>query len=688
MRRPRNNSSLWVLPFISLGAIASVAFAGEALDLKRIEPVPANETIPVMDFLRPAMMEEPKLNLSGTHIAARITEAEDKHRLLVYELESKKIEMVGIRGDREIYQFHWLGDQRLAMQLGSRKLYGLGLYATNVDSLDEVYPLLQNSGTRVIAVPPKNPLRPLVWNHYDIDTGKDLGAAIVNTDLRFGPMVDFSSAGAKGSDVVDVRENNAKHLVKHYPVPDAGLGWQYIADKEGQLEFAVTMDNGVPQLNHFVAGRWEKCPVDLDKIDIIGCGEEPGKLLVLGPCQEGKPRALQFMEGSTGSLGEVLLQDDAYDFYSAGISFGWVYRDNVTHAIIGVGFERNGPQSLWFTEGNRKLQKSLNSLFPQLAVRVISYNKTQTRFLVATYSDRQPVIYNWVDLEKHTVGLIKNSEPWIDPQRMQPQNIIKFKTRDGRQLDAYLTLPAGASKKNPPPLVVLPHGGPWARDSWGYDGEAQLLASRGYAVLKPNYRGSTGSTWMFPLEDKYDFRKMHDDVTDATKTMISSGLIDSKRIAIMGASFGGYLALSGVVNEPALYRCAVTEAGVFDWEQQIKSKRYDQYETPVFGYLMRKLGDPKKQPEKFDAISPGRHVDQIRVPVFVAGGKDDNVVDIEQSRSLISALDKYKVPHETMIVGGEAHGMGHLDNQVELYTRILAFLEKNLKPLQSVAATP
>jgi len=184
---------------------------------------------------------------------------------------------------------------------------------------------------------------------------------------------------------------------------------------------------------------------------------------------------------------------------------------------------------------------------------------------------------------------------------------------------------------------------------------------------------------MFPEEDEWDFRKMHDDVTDATKSMIASGLIDGNRVAIMGGSFGGYLAISGVVNEPTLYRCAVTIAGVFDWEQQIKDKKYFQYDSFVYGRMVHKLGDAKQQKEKFDAISPGRHVDQIRVPVFVSGGKEDQTVEIEQSNNLISALEKHHVPHETLLVREEGHGMGHIDNQVELYTRIEAFLAKNLK---------
>jgi dipeptidyl aminopeptidase/acylaminoacyl peptidase len=386
------------------------------------------------------------------------------------------------------------------------------------------------------------------------------------------------------------------------------------------------------------------------------------------------------MDGASGKLGEVLLQDTAYDFFSGGLGQGWLYRDPANHQIIGAVFDGKGPKVVWFNEDYRGFQKILDGSFPGLVTRIIGSDEARKIFLVECFSDRQPPIYNWVDFGKHTAGLFKRAAPWIDRARMQPMNSFKFKTRDGHQLDAYLTLPAGASKTSRPPLVVLPHGGPWARDTWGFDGEVQFLASRGYAVMQPNYRGSNGYGWMFPENDNWDFAKMHDDVTDATKAMRASGLIDPDRIAIMGGSFGGYLAVAGVVHEPALYRCAVTIAGVFDWEQQIHDKKYDQFDSYVFGYMMRKLGDPKQHQARFDAISPGRHAEQIRVPVFVSGGTEDQTVEIEQSRGLISSLVKYHVPHETYIVGGEGHGMRHIDKQVELYTRIEAFLAKNLVP--------
>jgi dipeptidyl aminopeptidase/acylaminoacyl peptidase len=663
---------------LTLAATASLLLSAvsmaEKLDLDRTTPVPANEPIPVMDFFRPRILQQPKLNPSGTHIAAIITAGEDRHQLLVYELKTQRIEGVAGSGVNDVYEVNWLNDKRLVFSLSARKLYGLGLLAGEVGSIADSYALLQYYGSSLVAVPPKNRLRPLVWNRYDsLDVHRDLGVASVNTDIKSGKMINLVGAGASYSSMMNARDKNERHIVERYPVPETGLTLSYLADRDGQLAFAFTAQDGKLAMYRLADKKWVECPVDLEHIDVVSCGDQPGQVVVVGPRQDGKPRALQLLDAATGKLGEVLLQDQAYDFD------GWLYRNPATQDIMGAMFERNGPRVAWFNDDYRNLQKVLDHFFPGLVVRILGSDEAQKLFLVATFSDRQPVVYNWVDLEKRTVGLIKNSAPWIDPQRMQPVNIIKFKTRDGRQLDAYLTLPAGASKKNLPPMVVLPHGGPWARDSWGFDAEAQFLASRGFAVLKPNYRGSTGYGWMFPEADAWDFRKMHDDVTDATKTMIASGLIDSGRIAIMGGSFGGYLAVSGVVHEPSLYRCAVTIAGVFDWEQQIKDKKYDQYDSPVFGRMIRKLGDPTQQKERFDAISPGRRADQIRVPVFVAGGKDDQTVEIEQSQTLIAALEKHHVPHESLLVREEGHGMGHLDNQVELYTRIEAFLAKNLK---------
>jgi dipeptidyl aminopeptidase/acylaminoacyl peptidase len=254
---------------------------------------------------------------------------------------------------------------------------------------------------------------------------------------------------------------------------------------------------------------------------------------------------------------------------------------------------------------------------------------------------------------------------------------ISFATRDGISLEGYLTLPPGASKEAPPPLVVRPHRGPWVRSTWMFDREVQFLASRGYAVLQPNYRGSTGYSPSISSTYQYDFRRMHDDVTDATRSMLRTGLVDPTRAAIMGGSFGGYLALTGVAFEPELYRCAVSLCGVFDWAEMIKTKSYEgrpgEYEK-----LRDRLGQPDTDREHFDAISPIKHVAQIRVPVFVAHGNDDKIVSVTQSKHLVQALRQQGVVCETFFRGNEAHGFSSYADRVEYYHKVEAFLAKNL----------
>lgn len=656
-------SSLFMAVFF-----ASLQGAAEKIDLSRITPPPADKPIPIEDFFRPLLLQQPTMNPAGTHVAAIITADEDQHHLLVHELKTQKNEFFISGEEEDVYWVRWAGDSRVIFNASSRKRYGLGLFGAEVGSIREPFPILQGYGARMIAIPSGDRTQPLVW----VLSEREQCAAVISTrDLggRFGdPGRNFSQWFA------DARKRDREHFVQSYPEPEPGITYRYQADREGHAAFVFTALDGELSMFRLEGKQWVRCPIDLERFDVIDAGNEPGTIVVRAPKKDGKPRTLHLMNAATGELGELLFEDGSYDFD------GWLYRTRATNEIVGAMLDRDGPRTVWFTEEYQALQKILNGFFPGMIVRVIESNDAQGVFLVAVFSDRQPVIYNLVDLEKRSVGLFKNSAPWIDSARMQPMSIVKFKTRDGRRLDAYLTLPAGASKENPAPLVVIPHGGPFTRDTWGFDAETQFLASRGYAVLKPNYRGSTGYGWMFTDEEEWDFLEMHEDVTAATKALIASGYIDRDRIAIMGGSFGGYLAMMGVTSEPGLYRCAVTIAGVFDWERHIKEEKYFQYDSPQYSRMVRKLGDPKKHREKFDSMSPIRRADRIRVPVFVAGGKEDFVVEISQSKALISALEEHKVPHEKMLVREEGHGMAHLNNQVELYGRIEEFFAKHMAP--------
>lgn len=667
-----------VRPLLLSTACALLAISGQLvnatpkLDLERVEPVPANEEIPVMDFFRPPILRSPRINASGTHMAALITGRKDKTMLLVHDLESQKEEYVGGSQDRDIYRYNWLTDSRLVFGLSHEKHWAQGMFVVDVEDLSRAYPLLQHVGAHLVGIPKKDPRHPLVWIRNDLK-GRDIGVFGIDSDLNsIGYMkidADFDY-----NDYLELRDENYRHFRESYPEPKGGIVTGYMADRQGELAFAFTNKDGFSTLHRLAGEAWEECPVVLDTIDIYGAGETSGQLLVRAPGETGQPSTLRFMEAATGEMDEILIADPEYDFH------GYPYRHPVTEQVLGVYYQRNGPRTIWFSEDYKKIQAALNAYFPGKVSRILGSDDSEQRFLVSAWSDRSPTTYYRIDLEERTMSPITPSRPWIDPERMRPMSMFKYKTNDGRSLDAYVTLPTGATKETPAPLVVLPHGGPWVRDTWGFDSEAQFLSYLGYAVLQPNYRGSPGYDWMFPEEDLWAFRKMHDDVTAAAKTLLKTGLIDPDRMAIMGGSFGGYLALSGAVHEPDLYRCAVTIAGVFDWKTIMQSEKRDRHESATYAYLLRKLGDPKLEEDKFNEISPLRHLANVQVPIFIAHGKRDKTASVDESKRLQKGLKKHGVPHEFMLMHDENHGIAHLDSRVEMYTRIADFLSKHLAP--------
>lgn len=258
--------------------------------------------------------------------------------------------------------------------------------------------------------------------------------------------------------------------------------------------------------------------------------------------------------------------------------------------------------------------------------------------------------------------------------KMEP---IQYESRDGLQIRGYLTLPHGVDAKKLP-LIVNPHGGPWARDSWGFNPEIQFLASRGYAVLQMNFRGSTGFGRKF-MEASFGQwgLTMQDDVSDGVAWAVDQGIADPERVAIYGGSYGGYATLAGLTKTPELYACGISYVGVsnlFTWIEAIPP-----YWKPYLEMMYEMVGHPERDAERFRETSPLFQADRIAAPLFVAQGANDPRVRKEESDQIVEALEKRGIQVEYMVKDNEGHGFQNEENRFDFYRTMERFLDRHLK---------
>jgi dienelactone hydrolase len=323
-----------------------------------------------------------------------------------------------------------------------------------------------------------------------------------------------------------------------------------------------------------------------------------------------------------------------------------------------------------------KLHAGLMGLFRGELVEFIDFTRDDGKILFLVHSDRHPGAYYLLDRSTMKPQLLFEIANWIDPSKMAPVRPVEIKNASGQTLYGLYTTPVG--KSGPLPLVVIPHGGPFGiEDQWGFDSDAQFLASRGYAVLQVNFRGSSGRGENFEHSTYRQWGTgIQDDIADGVRWAIAQNLADSKRICIYGGSFGGYSAMMNPIRNPGMYRCAIGFAGVYDLPKRLGSDPVNHYN---FGhdYVIRTMGDDATE---LAAQSPTRLAGKMDVPVLLIHGTADRVVPIHHLHMMESALNAAGKPVETMEVPNEEHGFYDVKNQTEAFERIEAFLRKYNPP--------
>ena len=352
-----------------------------------------------------------------------------------------------------------------------------------------------------------------------------------------------------------------------------------------------------------------------------------------------------------------------------------IYR-NGTSIPVGALFMDGKPRSAFFDDAapEARLYRSLEAAFANAAVRVTSQTADGKLALVQVSSDNNPGDFYIFDTVAKKADHLLSRRDWFDPDKMAQARPVTLSARDGLALHGYLTLPKGSTGKQLP-MVVLAHGGPYdVQDIWGFDGDAQMLAEAGYAVLQVNFRGSGGYGHAFTKAGAQQWgAAMQDDVTDATRWAIAQGIADPAKICIAGASYGAYAALMGVAKEPGLYRCAAGYVGVYDLPTMHVEGDIQQRGSGET-YLREWIGERTA----LAGVSPNRMADRIKVPVFLAAGGEDQRAPIAHSKMMEKALRNAGVPVETLYYPTEGHGFYVEAHQREYYTRLLAFLSQHL----------
>lgn len=343
-----------------------------------------------------------------------------------------------------------------------------------------------------------------------------------------------------------------------------------------------------------------------------------------------------------------------------------------------VYFETDKLQKHFLDSLSEQINSKIQAQLPDYIFQVTRKSKDESKLLAYVTSDRYFGGYYMYDVNSDEFKKLADFKPWLKEEPMTEMKPIIYQSRDSLNIHGYLTLPKGYDPKNLP-VVINPHGGPWYRDSWGFNPEVQFLANNGYAVLQMNYRGSTGFGKAFWEKSfKQWGRTMQDDISDGVKWLVGQGIADPKRVAIYGGSYGGYATLAGLTITPDLYAAGVDYVGVSNMFTFMGT--IPPYWEPYRKMFYEMVGDPVKDSLMLAEVSPVFLVDKIQAPLFVAQGANDPRVNKDESDQIVKALKDRNIEVEYMVKDNEGHGFYNQENQFDFYRSMITFLDKHLKP--------
>ncbi|WP_199539639.1 S9 family peptidase [Duganella sp. BJB476] len=634
------------------------------------------EAPPVASFFNNPAFNGAMLSPNGRYLAAFVGAGGQRDGLAVVDLSDMSAHMVAQFRDTDIGRAQWVNNERLLFSTVDKSVarrdvrFGPGLFAVDRD------------GKRFRQLARRN--TPFIQSG---DSGRDMlpwhTFMLDQAGAQDSEEVYVSDAGIEGAGILvssDLLRLNTRTSITH-TVGHPGVARGWLLDQHGRPRLVETLDKNIESIHYLdpATEQWRT----LASFDAYtgGGGFEP---LAFGPdgtlyvtSRAGRDRsALYRYDLVHGKLADKpMVELEGFDF-----SGHLVISNN---RLLGVRVHGDAEGTAWFDADMKALQATVDTLLPGTINLITPPSRPETPWvLVLSYSDKQPQRTMVFNTETKRMSEVGNVAPQIKPADMGSRELVHYTARDGLDIPAWLTLPPGGKDKNLP-MVVLVHGGPFMRGgSWNWNADAQFLATRGYAVLEPEFRGSVGfGDAHFRAGWKQWGLKMQDDVADGTRWAIAQGTADAKRICIAGASYGGYATLMGLINDPDLYRCGVDWVGVTDIDLLYDSgwryasdlpQGWKQYGMPAL------IGDRVKDAVQLQATSPLRQAARVTQPLLLAYGGADVRVPITHGLKFYDAVKAGNPNVEWIEYPEEGHGWALPKNRIDFWTRVEHFLDKNI----------
>ncbi len=606
--------------------------------------------IPLEDFFRNSEHTAYQLSPDGKYISYL---APYKDRLNVFVRRVDEDDTASLRltseTERSVAGYMWADNERLLFMKDTAGNENYQLYGVRRDGTDlRAYTAFEGVRTSLID-----------------DLEEQPGYVMIGMNKRNAEVFDPYRLNLDTGELTLLAEN-----------PGNYQGW--MTDHDGRLRAATAIVDGVnTQLLYRDTEDEPFRPVLTTNFrDTVGFMEfTPDNREVYAATNLGRDKTvLVRMNPATCEELELLYENDTYDI--ASISYS--RRRKKLLSVYCTGHKE--PVRHYFDPEEEQLRKRIKAHFPDVRYGIADTDKAERTYLIYAGSDRTRGAYWLYDAETDEARKIADIAPWIKSEEMNEMHAVTYTSRDGLAIEAYLTLPNGLTpdEAHGLPVVVNPHGGPWARDCWGYSSEVQFLSNRGYAVLQMNFRGSTGYGRKF-LEASYKQwgLSMQDDITDGVRWLIGLGIADPKRVAIYGGSYGGYAVLAGLAFTPDLYACGIDYVGVsnlFTFMNTIPP-----YWRPMLEMMYEQVGNPETDREQLTATSPALHADKIKAPLFIAQGANDPRVNKAESDQMVEALRRRGVEVEYMVKDNEGHGFHNQENRFDFYRAMERFLAKHLQ---------